>query len=188
MNLMINGRNVEITEWIEEYVEKKIGKLERFVPTLDEARAELTKSDTRSDNDRYTFQITIWASKQILRAEETTGDIFASIDAAIEKISRQIERVEGRRKNRRRTSTAMNSEMVMEATALLEELEEEAAESRIVRRKEFVLQPLDEEEAQEQMELLGHDFFLYYNPDVKAVNLIYRRKDGNYGLLQPTIL
>ncbi len=187
MNLIINGRNVEITEWIEEYVEKKAGKLERFVSSLDEVRAELTQSDTRSANDRYTFQMTIWANKQILRAEESTSDIFASIDAAIEKIARQIERVEGRRKKRRRASTAMNSEMVMEATALLAELEEEEG-GQIVRRKQFVLQPLDEEEAQEQMELLGHDFFIFYNPDAKAVNLIYRRKDGNYGLLQPTIV
>ncbi|MBV7334942.1 ribosome-associated translation inhibitor RaiA [Chloroflexi bacterium TSY] len=187
MKLNVNGRNVEITEWIEEYVEKKMGKLQRFLPNLDEIRAELTQSETRIADDRYTFQVTIWANRQILRAEESTGDIFASIDAAIEKISRQIERVEGRRKNRRRSSVSMNTEAAIAATAILEEAAEEEA-GRIIRRKQFTLQPMNEEEALEQMELLGHDFFLFYNPDEQAVNLIYRRRDSNYGLLQPQMI
>lgn len=183
MNLLVNGRNVEITDWIEEYVEKKLGKIERHVSSLGDVRAELTQSDTRSANDKYTFQITLRNAKRILRAEVASGDIFASIDGAVEKLSRQIDKVEGRRKNRRRTSMVANTEAV-----LADIDEDEAADGdaeRIVRRKQFMLQPMNEEEAQEQLELLGHDFYLFFNPDSKSVNLIYRRKDGDYGLLQP---
>lgn len=184
MNLIVTGRNVEVTDRVEEYVEKKVDKLERHLPHLDEVRAELTYSDTRSADDRYTFQLTIWDGRRILRSEVSTGDIFASIDASMEKISRQIERVEGRRKNRRRASVAENVEAIMAAMPE-EPLEDEESHGSIVRRKSFVAQPMNEEEAQEQMELLGHDFFLFFNPDENAINLIYRRKDGNFGLLQP---
>ena len=183
MNVIVNGRNVEITEWIEEYVEKKLAKIERHVANMGDVRAELVQSDTRSNNDRYSFQITLRSGKRILRAEEVSGDIFAAIDAAIEKLSRQIDKVEGRRKNRRRTSIVENTEAVLAITG--EGELSEADVERVVRRKQFVLQPMNEEEAQEQLELLGHDFYLFFNPELKSVNLIYRRKDGQYGLLQP---
>lgn len=188
MELIVHGRNVEVTDWIQQYVEKKVGKLERFLSQVRDARAELTHSATRASADRYTAQITIWTNGQILRAEESTSDIFASIDAAVDKLSRQIKRFKGRRYESKRRAAATNviaAELVEEAT---EETaaEEETAQGHIIRRKEFVLQPMNEEEALEQMELLGHDFFVYLNPDTNAANIIYRRKDGNYGLLQPS--
>ncbi len=188
MNIQLQGRNISITDQIETYVEKKSARLARYLPQIDEVRGELTRAKTRSADDRFTFQLTIWASRQILRAEEVTGDIFASIDATIDKIARQIEKVEGRRKNRRRKASLVeNTEAVLAATAILDSPtdDSEADEPQVVRRKKFMLQPMNEEEAQEQLELLGHDFFLYFNPDDKSINLIYRRKDGNYGLLQP---
>jgi len=190
VNLIVTGRNVDVTDRMEEYIEKKVGKLARHLPQLDEVRAELSYTDTRSADDRYTCQLTIWDSRRILRAEVSTGDIFASIDAGVEKLSRQIERVEGRRKKRRRASVAANMEAVMAATAPPEEQSDEGnntGQGHIVRRKRFVMQPMNEEEAQEQMELLGHDFFLFFNPDENAVNLIYRRRDGDFGLLQPEL-
>lgn len=191
MQLIVNGRNVEITDWVREYVEKKVGKLERYLPQVMDARAELIHSPTRAANDRYTAELTIWASGQILRAEESTSDIFASIDATVDKLSRQIERFKGRRyEGRRRASAAANMEAEMAVGAESEEMmaEEEANGGRIIRRKQFVVEPLSEAEALEQLELLGHDFYLFFNPDVNAVNLIYRRKDGNYGLLQPIVV
>ena len=188
MQLIVHGRNIEINEWIEEYVEKKVSKLERFVNGgLEEVRAELTQSNTRTDDDRYTFQVTMRANKQLLRAEESTSDIFASIDAAVDKLSRQVKRSVERRRSKRRQSVATNTEAVMAATAILDEVADEEGAGRIIRRKQFILEPMDEEEALDQLELLGHDFFLFFNPDANAVNLIYRRKDGNYGLLQPEI-
>lgn len=190
MNIQLQGRNITITDQIQAYVEKKSARLARYLPQIDEVRGELTKAKTRSADDRFTFQLTIWANRRILRSEEITGDVFASIDAAVDKIARQIEKVEGRRKNRRRKASLVeNTEAVLAAVALLDEPVEdtEESEARVIRRKKFMLQPMNEAEAQEQLELLGHDFFLYFNPDEKSVNLIYRRKDRNYGLLQPQI-
>ncbi|RIK55216.1 MAG: ribosome-associated translation inhibitor RaiA [Chloroflexi bacterium] len=187
MQLLVHGRNVEITDWIREYVNKKAGKLERFLPQVSEARVELTHNDTRASDDRYTAQITLWSNGQILRAEEATSDILASIDAAVDKMSRQIRRFKGRRvQTRRRASAAVSAEAELAATMVEEGLEEEEI-GHIIRRKEFVLEPMDEEEAIAQMELLGHDFFVYYDMDAKGVNVLYRRRDGQYGLLQPRL-
>jgi putative sigma-54 modulation protein len=189
MQLTVHGRNVEVTDWIRGYVEKKVDRLERYLPQMKEIRAELTQRDTRSANDRYTAQITVLAGGQILRAEESTSDIFASIDATIDKMSKQVRRFKGRRYDSKRRASAaisMEAEMVDDAAVLEAEAEEgQVATGQIMRRKEFMLQPMNEDEAVEQMELLGHDFYIFFNPDVNAINVIYRRKDENYGLLQP---
>lgn len=187
MKVLVHGRNVEITEWMEEYVAKKVKRLERYVPNLDEVRCEVSESATRAAADRFTAQITIWANEQILRAEETSADIFVSIDAAADKISRQIQRYKERTTDKhRRATSSVAHQSDRAATAVQQEDEDlEAAGVAIVRRKQFVMLPLSEEEAVEQMEMLGHDFFLFYNPDTRSTNVIYRRKDGDYGLLQP---
>ena len=188
MKLNVHGRNIEVTDWIHQYVEKKVERLERYLPQAKEAKAELVYSETRAAADRYTAQLTIWANGQILRAEESTGDIFASIDAIVDKMSRQIDRYKGRRfKNKRREAAAGAADADLAASTLPEEAEVDAEETfgDVVRTKRFVVQPMSQEEAIEQMELLGHDFFVFYSLDAKAMNVIYRRKDGNYGLLQP---
>ncbi|MCB0106602.1 MAG: ribosome-associated translation inhibitor RaiA [Caldilineaceae bacterium] len=186
MQLTVHGRNVEVNDWIRGYVEKKVDRLERYLPQMKEIRAELTQRDTRSADDRYTAQITVWAGGQILRAEESTSDIFASIDATIDKMAKQVRRFKGRRfDSKRRASAAVSMEAEMRDAVVEEDGAEEATQGQIIRRKEFVLEPMNEEEAVEQMELLGHDFYVFFNPDVNAINVIYRRRDDNYGLLQP---
>jgi putative sigma-54 modulation protein len=188
MKLNVHGRNIEVTDWIHQYVEKKVERLERYLPQAREAKAELVYSETRAAADRYTAQLTIWANGQILRAEESTEDIFASIDAIVDKMSRQIERYKGRRfKNKRRVAAAGAADADLAATVLPEEAEMEAEDNRgnVVRTKRFLIQPMTQEEAIEQMELLGHDFFVFFSVDADAMNVLYRRKDGNYGLLQP---
>jgi putative sigma-54 modulation protein len=184
MQLLVQGRNVEITDWVREYVHKKVGKLERFLPQVADARVELTHNATRAAEDRYTAQITMWSHGQILRAEESTSDILASIDATVDKLSRQIRRFKGRRTQNRRRMAAAGAEADLAATAT-DEMPEEEEVGRIIRRKEFALEPMDEEEAVAQMELLGHDFFVYYDVTQREVNVVYRRRDGQYGLLQP---
>jgi putative sigma-54 modulation protein len=187
MQLIVHGRNVEVTDWIREYVNKKVGRLERYLNQVSDARIELSHNATRAANDRFTAQLTMWANGAILRAEESTADIIASIDLTVDKMSRQIRRFKGRRyQNRRRQSAAVNAEAELTAT-MVEEVEEADEEEvgHIIRRKEFLLQPMDEEEALAQMELLGHDFFIYYDVDAKGVNVVYRRRDGQFGLLQP---
>ncbi|MBK8045698.1 MAG: ribosome-associated translation inhibitor RaiA [Anaerolineales bacterium] len=187
MKVIVHGRNVDVTDYMKEYVTKKVGKLERYLPKIGEVRAELSHNTSRSANDRYTAQITIWANGQIMRAEEVTSDIFAAIDASVDKIASQIRRFKGRRYDNRRRASHAATEKV-ESEVIAEAAEEEVEEpGYIIKRKEFLVQPMHEEEALEQMELLGHDFFLFFNPKGNSVNVIYRRKDGNYGLLQPSL-
>ncbi len=188
MELTIHARNLEMTDWIRQYVEKKVKRLERYLPQARELRIDLVHNETRAAADRYTAQLTMWANGQILRAEESTGDIFASIDAAVDIMYRQIERYKGRRYQNRRRNAAANAVYMETAPPLLEEDEGEEEAPRIVRVKEFVAEPMDPEEAIEQMELLGHDFYVFFNPDTKSLNVVYRRRDGNYGLLQPQIV
>jgi putative sigma-54 modulation protein len=187
MQLIVHGRNLEVTDWIREYVNKKVGKLERYFNQVSEARIELSHNATRAADDRFTAQLTVFANGDILRAEESTADIVVSIDAVVDKMAKQIRRFKGRRyENRRRQSAAVTAENQLAAT-VVEEVEEEEEMGSIIRRKEFLLQPMDEEEALAQMELLGHDFFIYYDIDAEGVNVVYRRRDGQYGLLQPRV-
>jgi putative sigma-54 modulation protein len=179
MQLIIQGKNVEITERLREYVGKKVGRLDRYLPTLDEARVELSTEHTKKAGDRQVAQLTVRSKGAILRAEEKTSDIFTSIDAVLDKMYRQIARYKGKHYGRGRGA--------VQGEALPIELEEEEDLRRIVRTKRFRMAPMDEEEAIEQMELLGHDFFVFFNDLDGAINVLYRRKNGDYGLLQPEL-
>lgn len=182
MNLTVHGRNVAISDRVQDYVDRKVGRLDKYLPQLREARVELVRRETRASADRYTAQLTIWASGQILRAEESSEDLFASIDAIADKMFRQIERFKGRRfKSKRRDAAAAAAAVEASATQLPDD------SLKIVRTKQFVAEPMLPEEAAEQMELLGHDFFVFYNVDTRSLNIVYGRRDGNYGLLQPRV-
>ncbi len=177
MQVIIKAKNMEVTEWLREYVETKIGKLDRYLPSINEARVELSTEKVKSAQDRQVVQVTLRSNGTILRAEERTNDMFASIDAVLEKIYRQIARYKGKRRDRGRRGRG--------EPLPVEEMEEEA--HRIVRVKQFSMFPMTPEEAIEQMELLGHDFFVFFNLEVEGINVLYRRKDGDYGLLQPEL-
>lgn len=186
MQIIIKGKNVEITDWLKQYVEKKIGKLDRYLPNVSEARVELAVQKTKSTNDRQVAQITLRSNGTILRAEEKSDDMFASIDAVADKMHRQVARFKGKRVRRGRAG--QNEPMLLsEDSSEAVEIEEGGEVSSVVRVKRFLVQPMTDDEAIEQMELLGHDFFLFYNPDTDSMNVVYRRKDGNYGLLQPEL-
>lgn len=181
MDLKINGRNMEITQRLDDYVFKKVDKLDRYLPSIVSARMDLSVEKAKSAADRQVAQLTIRNDRGvILRAEERTGDMFASIDAVMDKIYRQIARYRGKRQSARRGAQAEEMELLS-----LAEFEED--EGEVVRVKRFSLVPMVQEEAIEQMELLGHDFFVFFNPDESSVNVLYRRKDENYGLLIPEL-
>jgi putative sigma-54 modulation protein len=179
MDVTIRGRNIEVTPRLQDYVEKKVDRLDRYLNTINEVRVDLAVENTRSNADSQVAQFTLHTKKRILRAEARTDDIYASIDASIDKLHRQIERYKGKREQRTRGAD------VETVVAAEETVEPSTAE--LVRVKRFDVVPMDTEEAIEQMELLGHDFFLFYNDEEAAINLVYRRKDGNYGLLQPQV-
>jgi len=182
----IYGRNMEITDRIKDYVDKKVSKLDRYLPGIDEARVDLAYiKSARSANDRQVAQITVRGKGFILRSEERADDIFAALDTALEKIQRQIERYKGKR-SRGRGDGKSAAEVI---TSILEE-EEESGElgPAIVRRKKFMLSPMSEIEALEQMSLLGHEnFFIFYNANTYTINVLYKRRDGNFGLIEPEV-
>jgi putative sigma-54 modulation protein len=189
MQIILKGKNVEVTDWLRQYVEKKVNKLDRYLPDIQEARVELSVQKTRSSQDRQVAQLTVRGNGLILRAEERTDDMFAAIDAVIDKMHRQIARYKGKRKDRWQGQGPARAEAELPPldAEILEELTEEQT-GRIVRVKRFAVSPMDEEEAIEQMELLGHDFFVFFNPNSGKLSVLYRRKDGNYGLLEPELV
>ncbi|MGD8805045.1 MAG: ribosome-associated translation inhibitor RaiA [Chloroflexota bacterium] len=187
MDISITSHNVELTERLRGHVEKKTAKLDRYMPNLAEVRVELTTQNTRSAVERQVAQITIRDDRgTILRAEERDADMFAAVDAVVDKLYRQIKRYRGKRIKSRRSASSTVEELALGEPLPLE-FEEESVdeEPAIVRRKRFPLRPMAPEEAIEQMELLGHSFFVFFDVDEEMVNVVYKRHDGNYGLLQP---
>lgn len=184
LDVEIFGRNMEITERIQEYVEKKVSKLDRYLNNIEEARVDLAYVKTaRSATDRQVAQITIRGKGYILRSEERADDIFSALDTALSKMQRQISRYKGKR-HRGRGDGRTVADFIEESTE--EDIDD--MEPRIVRRKQFLLYPMDENEAIEQMSLLGHeDFFVFYNANTDGVNVLYKRRDGSYGLIEPEI-
>ena len=188
MQLSITGKNLEITDSLKQYVEKKIGRLDRYLPNnILEGRVELAVESTRAAKDSQVAQVTLRTKRAVLRAEESSADMFASIDAVFDKMQRQIDRFKGKR-SAKRGAEGIAEVAAVEAVAVVAEEEEAAEETRPISRvKRFTMVPMDEEEAVEQMELLGHDFYVFYNANQSQINVVYRRKDGSYGLIQPDV-
>jgi len=187
VEVVIHVRNLELTDRLREYVEKKVSKLDRFLDVLQEAKVDLTFVKTaRSARDRQVAQLTVRGKGVLLRAEERSDDIFASVDTVLEKIYRQIDRYKGRHWRTRGDGRPL-SEAVAEAGPLAE-VPEENPEAQIVRRKKFLLLPMTEPEAIEQMELLGHpEFFVFFNAETNGVNVLYRRRDHTLGLIETEV-
>jgi putative sigma-54 modulation protein len=181
--VVVNVMNMELTDRITEYIEKKVPRLERLLPGIESLKFDLSfAKNARNRSDREISQITITGKGYVLRTEERDVDLFAAIDRSVDKMQRQIERFKGKR-NRSRGDGTPASEV-----APLPAEEETEPRSVIVRRKTFTLIPMDENEAIEQMALLAHeDFFIFYNVNTNSINILYRRRDGDYGLIDPKI-
>jgi putative sigma-54 modulation protein len=182
--LDIQARNMEVTDRINDYIEKKASKLDKFLPTIDETRVELSfEKSARSAADRHIAQITVRGKNLLLRSEERADDIFAAFDSAVDKIQRQIDRYKGKRYRGRGDGRSAADVVPMP------EVETEPEEEEIVvRRKKFALVPMNEAEAIEQMKLLGHDnFFIFFDADANRIKVLYRRRNGTYGLIEPEV-
>jgi putative sigma-54 modulation protein len=179
----ISTRNLELTDRLRDYVTKKVSKLDRYLDRLEEAKVDLSYvKSARSAGDRQVAQITVRGRGALLRAEERTDDIYSSIDNALEKINRQVERYKGR--SRRGRGDGRPASAAVEPSTV----EETEVVQQIVRRKRFRLTPMDELEAIEQMALIGHeDFFVFLNATTNQINVLYRRRDGSYGLIEPEV-
>lgn len=182
----IKSNGFEVKDRLFDYVNKKAGKLDRYLNDLEEVKVELTYAkSSKMINDRFVAQITLLGKKIMLRSEERADDIYPAFDAAMDKIQRRIERFKGKRSRGRGDGVSVG-----QATLEMEQdvhLEESAVkeEPLIARRKKFILYPMDEYEAMEQSKLLGHeDFFVFFNMNTNSVNVLYTRRDGTYGLIE----
>jgi putative sigma-54 modulation protein len=179
------ARNMRLTDNTREYVEKKAAKLERYLQEIDEVRIELSHiKSARSALDRQVAQITVHGKGFILRSEERADDIHAAFDTALDKIQRQIDRYKGKhyrgRGDGRSAAEVVEEELPVDETGELLPL--------IGKRKKFIVLPMTEDEAVEQMRLLGHDnFFVFFNAERNAIQVLYRRRNGTYGLIEPVI-
>lgn len=186
MQVTITTKNLELGESLRAYVESKTGRLDRYLPEIDEAHVELTNQNTRDAQDSQVAQITLFSKGTVLRTEERSSDMRSSIDTALDKMTGQIRRFKG--KHWRSHSRHQASEALAVALEEMGEQEQEQEETeRVVRTKRFATRPMDVEEAIEQMELLGHDFFIFYNMAEGGFSVVYRRRDGGYGLLIPEL-
>jgi putative sigma-54 modulation protein len=188
MEIQINTRNVDLTPRLQDHIEKKTSRLDRYMPNLAEVQVDLSTQNTRSAVERQSAQITVRDNRgTILRAEERSSDMFAAVDAVIDKLYKQIKRYRGKRRQDRRGAGVVDDLSLGEPLPLTEEAEGVEEEHAIVRRKRFSLQPMSPDEAIDQMELLGHNFYVFFNVEDEAVNVVYRRHDNDYGLLQPVL-
>lgn len=181
--LEITARNMEVTDRIREYVNKKVAKLDRHFEDIDEIKVDFSfVKSVRSSTDRHIAQITARGRGFMLRAEESADETFAAFDLALEKMQRQIERYKGKHQKGRGDGRSVSA-LGMDSEAIKDE-----GTPVIVRRKAFDLIPMNEAEALEQMKLLAHEnFFIFFNIDSNAINVLYRRKDGSYGLIEPMV-
>ena len=173
MQLRVKGRGVEVTEAIRSYAEKRLGKLERQLPDP-RIELELSAETNPSIKANNVAEATVWTKGPVLRARESSQDMRASIDQLVDKLERQVTRYREKRGRRRRASRQAPDEGIPMPE-----------EPQIVRTKQFAVKPMSPEEAVLQLELVGHDFFVFRNADSEEVNIVYRRRQGGYGLIEP---
>ena len=173
MDIKVFGKNLEVTDALRDYAEKKVGKIAKFFAQPPTALVTLS-----IERGIHVVDITISINGLLLRGEEKSGDMYSSVDGAVEKIERQIHKYKTKINRKIREEYRIISPIPAGTV-------EVTAEPKIVRTKRFAIKPMSAEEAVMQMELLGHDFFVFFNPDLEEVNVVYKRKDGNYGLIEP---
>lgn len=183
INFEIHGDNLTITDTIRNYIEEKIGKLERYFTNVPNATAHVKVKTYQNSSTK--IEVTIPLKNVTLRAEERHDDLYAGIDLINNKLERQVRKYKTR-VNRKNRDRGYEEDVFTEVEATEPEVEQEATASdiEIIRSKTFSLKPMDSEEAVLQMNLLGHDFFVFNDRETDGTSIVYRRKDGKYGLIE----
>ena len=174
MRLQVKGRNVEISDSIRAHAEQKLSKLDRHLGETTRVELELSVEKNPSIAANQVAEVTVWTKGPTLRAREATNDMRASIDQLTEKLVRQVTHYRDKRVTARHRAQNGGPPPMADQT-----------EPQIVKTKQFAVKPMNAEEAVLQLELVGHDFFVFRNAETDAVNVVYRRKDGGYGLIEP---
>ena len=174
MRFTISGKNIDVTEGLKNAVTDKLGKLERYFTPETEIQVTLSV-----EKERQKIEVTIPVKGNIIRSEQVSNDMYVSIDLVEEVIERQLRKYKTRLINRHQNATAVFRQ------EYLEEAADDDEEIRIIRSKKFDVKPMYPEDACVQMELLGHDFFVFINAETESVSVVYRRKGNTYGLIEP---
>jgi putative sigma-54 modulation protein len=174
MKYNIRGNKLEVTDAISDYIKNKVSRVEKYLDDNDEVEVKALVSAKGKDQK---VEITIWSGKYNIRAEETNEDLYAAIDLVVDKLEKQFRRYKDKISSKKTKASGVVPEMEIE-----DYFEEDS--QTIVRRKEVFLKPIDEDEAITQMELLGHTFFVFKNVDTKKINVVYKRHDGDYGIIE----
>ena len=177
MRLQVKGKNLDVSDSIRSYAEDKLRKLERQLADPTQIELELSVERNPSISANHVAEATIWTKGPTLRAREASGDMRASIDQLVDKLERQVQRY--RQKRRRRTGRDNGTNLGAGLPV------SDESEPVIVKTKQFAVKPMAPEEAVLQLELIGHDFFVFENAETGEVNVVYRRRDGDYGLIEP---
>ena len=173
MNLVISGKNLDITEGLRSAIEEKIGKLERYFTDTTEVHVTLS-----TEKNRQKIEITIPMKGSIIRAEEVSSDMYVSIDLVEEVIERQLRKYKNKLIDKEQNAAHLSQSFID-----ADDFEDE--DIQIIRSKKFAMKPMDPEEACVQMELIGHNFFVFRNSETDEVNVVYKRKGNTYGLIEP---
>ncbi len=173
MNIIVYGKNIQLTDALKEVATKKISRLDKFCYKDIEAKVVLSV-----ERKRQKVEVTIPFNGRILRVEEASEDMYSSIDDAVESLEKQIRKHKTKLEDRKHSSESIKFENV-------EPLDEVEEDFKVVKTKRFAIKPMSIEEAVLQMDLLKHDFFVFLNADTEEVNVVYKRKDANYGLIEP---
>lgn len=173
MRYTITGKNIEVTEGLKAAVYDKIGKLERYFSKDTDVIVTLSV-----EKDRQKIEVTIPVKGSVIRSEQTSTDMYVSIDLVEEVIERQLKKYKNKIIDQKQANAAFSD-------AYIQEEIDDPEEVKIVRTKRFAMKPMDAEEACVQMELLGHNFYVFRNADTDEVNVVYKRKGNTYGLIEP---
>ena len=189
MDIKIHGRNVEITNDVQSYVDKKFSRLVRHLPQMLDANAEIRRTSSRSGDDRFAVQLTLMVKGHVLRAQRRGSTVSEAVDTAVDVMDRQIRRYKGRRyrSNQQRTSLRDLPDGLApepdEETPSPDEMEDMPI--KVVRRKRFPMIGMTVDDAIAEMELLNHSFYLFRSVETGTYSVVYRREDGDYGLIEP---
>ncbi len=173
MRFTITGKNIEVTSGLREAVEDKLGKLDRFFAPATEATVRLSVQ-----REIQKIEVTIPVKGHLIRAEESSTDMYVSIDLVEEILERQLKKYKNKLIDKKQNAPSFSAAFIEEENSIDDHVE-------IVKTKKFAVKPMDPEEACVQMELLGHSFFVFLNGETDEVNVVYKRKGGSYGLIEP---
>lgn len=187
MDLVIKGKNMDVTESLKDYAHQKISRITKILDGIIDAQVEFNVIKNKSVQSNQIVEVTLHLSGGVIRAEEAKDNMYAAIDLVTDKLERQLRRFKGKHNHIDRVKTSAGVLEFETAVSVVEpeEFTEESDTPQIVRNKQITVEPMRAEEAARQMELLGHDFYVFRNQETKELNVLYHRRDGHYGLIEP---